>query len=93
MNTSYYHALLILLGLVMTDSYLHAGTENLSGAASVKTSLVEQATFAPRQYCRTSGGHVSETLHKYIYLCCYPEKNKCVATDTRNSVSWITGFR
>lgn len=93
MNKSYYHALLFLPGLVITASQLQACTKNLSGFAGSKASLVEQATFSPREYCRTSGGKVSETLEKNIYLCCYPAKDKCVATDIQSSVSWITPLK
>lgn len=57
-----------------------------------RNGLVEQATFSPRAYCRTTGGVVSETQFKSLYLCCYESKSKCVLTDTEQSVSWLIPY-
>lgn len=44
--------------------------------------------FSPRQYCRSSGGQVTETANQDVYLCCYKNKHKCIVSDTSQAVSW-----
>ena len=51
--------------------------------------LERLAAFSPRKYCQSGGGQVAETGQAHIYLCCYTGKNKCIATDTKKSISWI----
>ena len=90
MKISHYHALILLLGLIITGILTQSYIVSQVATKGEKTLLVEQATFSPRQYCRSTGGQVTETTRQHVYLCCYAEKNKCIATDTQSSVSWIT---
>lgn len=43
----------------------------------------------PRIHCSRTGGQIQETGRASVYICCYPEKRKCVATDTAHRLSWI----
>jgi len=82
---------ILVIGLGASITASHADTHLIS--ANPHTDLVQQATFSPRAYCRTSGGVVSETQDNSLYLCCYESKSKCVVTDTKQSVSWLIPYR
>lgn len=47
----------------------------------------QDGTFSPRQYCRQTGGHVTETNVPHKYICWY--KNKGVLTNTQVGVSTL----
>ena len=36
---------------------------------------------SPRAYCIDTGGQISETGKRTMYICCYPEKRKCLLSD------------
>jgi len=44
---------------------------------------------SPRAYCTRTGGQVQETGQRSVYICCYPDRRKCVVTDTGRQLSWI----
>lgn len=43
----------------------------------------------PRAYCTRTGGQIQETGHPSVYICCYPDRQKCLAIDTEQRLSWI----
>ncbi len=73
-----------LLSLVLTLSlFIGSATAGIADNTSS-----QQAAFSPRDYCRSTGGAVSETGQAHVYLCCYPGKPQCTASDTRQTISW-----
>lgn len=42
-----------------------------------------------RAYCTRTGGQVQETGSRSVYICCYPDRQKCVVSDTGQRLSWI----
>jgi len=82
--------LFVLLTSGLCNTYSVAeipdGVNPGSGIASNIARL--QPTFSPRQFCRSRGGVVNETDQADIYLCCYVKKQKCIVTDTRQTISW-----
>lgn len=67
---------------------LLSGTVNASGNKEGLDDQQSQTAFSARQYCRSSGGRVTETDNRNIYLCCYAKKNKCIVSDSSKTVSW-----
>lgn len=43
--------------------------------------------FSPRGYCRTTGGEVVETGDPAVYVCCYPDRQRCIEVNERNQTS------
>ena len=92
MKKSNNHILILVLGLVMTGIQTEIRAENQTNLPGQKDSFAKQDSFSPRQYCRSTGGIVSETATPHVYLCCYAQKNKCVVSDTKASVSWLLPY-
>jgi len=77
-----------LPALVLTMSlFIGSATASVADSTS-STGVSSQAVFSPRDYCRSTGGEVSETGQGHIYLCCYPGKPQCTASDTQQTISW-----
>lgn len=47
--------------------------------------------FSPRGYCRTSGGEVVETGDPAVYVCCYPDRQRCIEVNERSQTSRRAG--
>lgn len=86
-------AILPMILIALSGQVLAGSTTPAVTQARIQADLTEQATYSPRQYCRTTGGVVSETPTNHIYLCCYKAMSKCVVTDTKKSVSWLIQYQ
>ena len=71
------------IGLLINYSLLSG---YVSGEA-VELNEVTSDKFSARQYCRNTGGTISETAHANQYICCY--KLKCLLIDTTKGKSII----
>jgi hypothetical protein len=84
-----------ILTNLLTLLMVFALNSSMATAGSNKQGLVNQQSqtaFSARQYCRSSGGQVTETANQNIYLCCYKNKHKCIVSDTGKTVSWTIPY-
>jgi hypothetical protein len=73
----------LVIGLFINYTLLSG---NLSGKA-VELNKDASDTYSVKQYCRSTGGAISETVHANQYICCY--KHKCLLIDTEKGMSII----
>lgn len=89
------HKIALFLGIFLLSGQLTAIlADNLLNTPGERaTNTQQKKIFSPRNYCSTTGGVVSETSDAHIYLCCYIKKNKCLAVDTQQNISWRVSDR
>lgn len=90
MKTTYVSTILVLVlgplgGLAMAASPARSPNPSAESSAGMH----QVVDFSPRQFCRSRGGDVRETVVEHVYLCCYEAMQKCVVTDTEQSVSQL----
>ena len=73
----------IVIGLFINYTLLSA---NASGEA-VKLNKDASDRPSARQYCRSTGGTIRETVNPNEYICCY--KYKCLLSNTEKGMSII----
>ena len=47
----------------------------------------------PRIFCTRTGGEIQETGRCSVFICCYPDRQKCVVTDTEQRLSWVLSLQ
>ena len=48
--------------------------------------------FSARAYCQTTGGTITETGIRHIYICCYETKQKCIVNNEKFGYSRLIDF-
>jgi hypothetical protein len=74
-----------------TAMRLTAGAGVVLAALLGATAARGEEVFSPRGYCRTTGGEVVETGDPAVYVCCYPDRQRCIEVDERSQTSRRAG--
>lgn len=82
MKTAYLK-LIILIGF--TQSFVMS-------SSLAQNMLQDEQNLLPRTFCQNKKGTVSETGIRHIFICCYPQKKKCIVNSELEGHSQLIQF-